>query len=48
VSEPEPAENDSGTKCWLMSDWCVSEPSETRLTAVIEAASGVLIVMFEP
>ena len=44
-SEPELAVNDSGTKCWAMSLWWVSVPSETRLTEPIEEASGVVTVM---
>ena len=31
-----------------MSLWCVSAPSETRLTERIDAASGVVTVKFEP
>ena len=45
VSEPEPAVKRSGTKCWSMSTWWVSAPSETRLTAMIDAASGVVTVI---
>src|SRR2546423_696720 len=41
VRPEAPAVNDSGTKCWFMSSWWVSAPSDTRLTARIEAASGV-------
>ena len=48
VSEPELAVKLSGTKCWSMSLWCVSAPSETRFTERIEAASGVETVKFEP
>ena len=38
----------SGTKCWSMSLWCVSAPSETRLTDRIDAGVGVETEMFEP
>ena len=48
LKDPEPAVNESGTKCWLMSDWWVSAPSETRFTALIEAASGVATVRVDP
>jgi hypothetical protein len=45
---PLPAVKLSGTKCWFMSIWWVSVPSETRLTAEIEEASGVATEMVEP
>ena len=38
----------SGTKCWFMSIWWVSVPSETRLTAAIDEASGVDTEIVEP
>ena len=31
-----------------MSAWCVSVPSDTRFTAEMLAASGVLTLMLEP
>ena len=48
LSASEPAVKHSGTKCWSMSLWWVSAPSETRFTAVIEAASGVETDIVEP
>ena len=45
---PLPAVKLSGTKCWFMSIWWVSVPSDTRLTAAIDAASGVDTEMVEP
>ena len=47
-SPPEWAVKLSGTKCWFMSSWWVSAPSETRLTPLIEAASGVDTERVEP
>jgi len=45
---PDPAVKVSGTKCWLMSLWCVVAASETRLTERTDAASGELIEMLDP
>jgi hypothetical protein len=47
-SPPDPWVKLSGTKCWSMSAWWVSAPSETRLTAVIDAASGVATFTVAP
>jgi hypothetical protein len=38
----------SGTKCWFMSNWWVSAPRDTRLTAVMFAASGVDTAIVPP
>ena len=48
LSDPSPLVKLSGTKCWSMSLWWVSDPSDTRLTALIDAASGVETAKFDP